>query len=252
MHTDRVHFYSSTDLSIPMQYERMEEVVKGYEEGKQPENINNYLEMFHVLQFVENQVCPSSWSTERIEGIKRYQAKIARYFSQLKPQAIAEQYEGINFDYQKTIWKIVDTFRFKNLINEELLQFIVGKESFYLRDFLEHKWIVKTYSPLIAKFLKMNPHTAEWLLDQYVADDPLETDHELYFPNALSIKDKDEIIHDYVNSPDANLNYVRLVLAVKRNNSGLSLSPLTVKDARNREKMLKQEVLEHGYVQHLG
>lgn len=61
MHVDRVHFYSSTDLRIPIQYERMEEVVKGYEEGKQPEDINDYLEMFHILQFVEHQVSPFSW-----------------------------------------------------------------------------------------------------------------------------------------------------------------------------------------------
>lgn len=252
MHTNRVHFYSSTDMSISMQYERMEEAVKEYEKGKQPENINDYLEMFKILQFVEHQVYPCYWSDERLEGIKQYRTKIAKFFSQLRPQTIAEQYESVDFDYQKTIWKIVDTFKIKKLINKELLQFIVDNKSYYLRYLLEHKWIVETNSPLIAIFLKMNPHTAEWLLDQYVADYPLGKEHDLFFPAALTAKDKDEIIRNYVNSPGANLNYIRLVLAVKRNNAGLSLLPLTIKAARNREKILNQEIFEHGYVQCFG
>ena len=49
MTTDRVHFYSPYDLSIPMYIDRMVEVVKSYEEGKQPDGINDYLEMYHIV-----------------------------------------------------------------------------------------------------------------------------------------------------------------------------------------------------------
>lgn len=250
MHTDRVHYYSPYDMSIPMQYERMEEVVKGYEEGKQPESINDYLEMYHILKFVENQVCPSSWTAERLEGIRRYKESVAKYFTQLDAQILIEQFNDIDFDYIESIWQIVDSFKIKNLINEELLRFIVDKEAYLLRDLLKCKWIVEHNNLLIAKFLKENPHTAEWLLDQNVAE-TFGTQEDLFFPKSLSTKDKDAIIHDYVNSSDANLNYVRLVLYAKRGGE-LSLLPQTIKDARNKEKILNQEVFEHGVVQHFG
>lgn len=250
MHTDRVHFYGPYDTSISMQYERMEEVVKGYEEGKQPESINDYLEMYHILKFVEIQVCPSSWTVERLEGIRRYKESVAKFFSQLKTQILIEQYENIDFDYIESIWQIVDSFKIKNLINEELLRFIVDKEPYFLRDLLKCKWIVEHNNLLISKFLKENPHTAEWLLDQNVVES-FGTQEDLFFPKSLSAKDKDAIIHDYVNSPDANLNYVRLVLCAKRGGE-LSLLPQTIKDARNKEKIMNREVFEHGIVQHFG
>lgn len=53
MTKERVIFFSPYDGSIPMYFERMEEVVLGYENGNHPKTINDYLEMFHILH-VEN------------------------------------------------------------------------------------------------------------------------------------------------------------------------------------------------------
>lgn len=250
MDVERVLFYSSTDINNPRLYERMESVVKDYEDGKKPEDINDYLEMYHIMQFAVNRCCPSSWSEERLNGIKLYRKEIVKFFSKIDVQTIVEQYEVMTPIYRKTIWKIVDAFKFKNLITEELLQTIVAKESIYLRDFLEYKWIVERNGSLMAKYLKINSHTAEWLLDQFVADKSIRAKYDLFFPEALSMKDRDGLVHDYVNSADANLNYVRMVLAVKQNNSGLSLSPQTLKDARYKETALCQMVLGQGIVQH--
>lgn len=35
-----------------MYINRMSEVVKSYEDGKRPDGINDYLEMFHIVQFM--------------------------------------------------------------------------------------------------------------------------------------------------------------------------------------------------------
>ena len=61
MNCERVHFYSSYDMSILMYIDRMSEVVKSYEEGKQPEGINDYMEMCHIVQFVEHGKYPVDW-----------------------------------------------------------------------------------------------------------------------------------------------------------------------------------------------
>ena len=38
---ERVHYYSDYDMSIPMYIERMADVVRSYEEGNQPDGIND-------------------------------------------------------------------------------------------------------------------------------------------------------------------------------------------------------------------
>lgn len=46
MTTERVHFYSTHHLSIPMHIDCMWDVVESYEKGVQPTDINDYLEMY--------------------------------------------------------------------------------------------------------------------------------------------------------------------------------------------------------------
>lgn len=244
---ERVHYYSDYDMSIPMHIDRLADVVGGYEEGKQPGGINDYLEMFHIVQFVEHGKYPEGWDESRVSGIKQYKAKVAAYFSQLKSEDFPVFYKDADIEYESTILQIIDQFKIKGLITENGLREILKDEAWRLRDLLEFRWIVENNNGLLTQLLKEYGNTAEWLLDQYVAEDKFGNKTTLFFPKSLSLQDKDEIIHRYVNSDDANLNYVRLVLQAKRS-SEFSLSPQTIKDARIRERELNEEVLKYGCV----
>lgn len=247
MNSERVHFYSANDLSVYSNIDTMEKVVKTYEEGRQPASINDYLEMFHIVQFVEHGKYPEGWDESRVSGIKQYKAKVAAYFSQLKSEDFPVFYKDADIEYVSTIWQIIDQFKIKGLITENELREILKDETWRLRDLLEFRWIVENNNGLLTQLLKENGNTAEWLLDQYVAEDKFGNKTTLFFPKSLSLQDKDEIIHRYVNSDDANLNYVRLVLQAKRS-SEFSLSPQTIKDARIREREFNEEVLKYGCV----
>ena len=247
MNFERVHFYSANDLSVYTNIETMEKVVEAYEEGRQPVSINDYLEMFHIVQFIEHGKYPEGWDESRVSGIKQYKAKVAAYFSQLKSEDFPVFYKDADIEYESTIWQIIDQFKIKGLITENGLREILKDEAWRLRDLLEFRWIVENNNGLLTQLLKENGNTAEWLLDQYVAEDKFGNKTTLFFPKSLSLQDKDDIIHHYVNSDDANLNYVRLVLQAKRS-SEFSLSPQTIKDARIRERELNEEVLKYGCV----
>ena len=116
MNRDRVHFYSPYDLSNPMYIDRMVEVVESYENGAQPIGINDYLEMYHIVQFVEHGKYPSDWDDGRISGVKQYKGKIAAYFPQLKPEELPVLYAEAERGYQSTIWQIIDSFKLKGLV----------------------------------------------------------------------------------------------------------------------------------------
>lgn len=247
MNKERVCFFSEHDGSIPFYCDRMEEVVKSYEEGGQPKDAADYLEMFHILQFVEHKKYPSSWTETRLDGIRQYREKIARFFTQQSSGDFLGFYESLDYDYRSTLWQIVDTFRIKNVINQELLQHLVDKEPYCLRNFLKHEWIVNHNALILTKLLKTNPNTAEWLLEQYVEDESFGERQRFYFPSSFTGADKDIVVRDYINSPNANLNYVSLVLVAKRSKD-FPISPLALKCARIREKELNDEVLKHGSV----
>lgn len=244
---ERVHYYSDYDISIPLHIERMANVVRGYEEGKQPDGINDYLEMFHIVQFIEHGKYPLDWEENKIVAIKQYKGKVAAYFSHLQSNDLPVIFGEIERGYESTIWQIIDQFRIKGLITENGLREILKGKNWLLKDLLEHRWIVEQNQILLTAMLKENEHTAEWLLEQYVKEDRFCQHRDLYFPKSLTGTDKDTIVRNYVNSDKANLNYVRLVLAAKRS-ADFPLHPLTIKAARKKEKALNEAIFAMGAV----
>lgn len=243
----RVHYYSDYDISIPLHIERMANVVRGYEEGKQPDGINDYLEMFHIVQFIEHGKYPLDWEENKIVAIKQYKGKVAAYFSHLQSNDLPVIFGEIERGYESTIWQIIDQFRIKGLITENGLREILKGKNWLLKDLLEHRWIVEQNQILLTAMLKENEHTAEWLLEQYVKEDRFCQHRDLYFPKSLTGTDKDTIVRNYVNSDKANLNYVRLVLMAKRS-ADFPLHSLTIKAARKKEKALNEAIFAMGAV----
>lgn len=244
---ERVHYYSDYDMSIPMHIERMADVVRSYEEGNQPDGINDYLEMYHIVQFIEHGKYPQDWDENKIAAIKQYKRKVAAYFSHLQSNDLPVIFGEIERGYESSVWQIINQFKIKGLITENGLREILKEKNWLLKDLLEHRWIVEQNQILLTALLKENEHTAEWLLEQYVEEDRFCQHRDLYFPKSLTGTDKDTIIRNYVNSDKANLNYVRLVLTAKRS-ADFPLHPLTIKAARKKEKALNEAIFAMGAV----
>lgn len=244
---ERVHYYSDYDMSIPMHIERMADVVRSYEEGNQPDGINDYLEMYHIVQFIEHGKYPQDWDENKIAAIKQYKGKVAAYFSYLQSNDLPVIFGEIERGYESSVWQIINQFKIKGLITENGLREILKEKNWLLKDLLEHRWIVEQNQILLTALLKENEHTAEWLLEQYVEEDRFCQHRDLYFPKSLTGTDKDTIIRNYVNSDKANLNYVRLVLTAKRS-ADFPLHPLTIKAARKKEKALNEAIFAMGAV----
>lgn len=244
---ERVHYYSDYDMSIPMHIERMADVVRSYEEGNQPDGINDYLEMYHIVQFIEHGKYPQDWDENKIAAIKQYKGKVAAYFSHLQSNDLPVIFGEIERGYESSVWQIINQFKIKGLITENGLREILKEKNWLLKDLLEHRWIVEQNQILLTALLKENDHTAEWLLEQYVEEDRFCQHRDLYFPKSLTGTDKDTIIRNYVNSDKANLNYVRLVLTAKRS-ADFPLHPLTIKAARKKEKALNEAIFAMGAV----
>ena len=122
---ERVYYYSDYDMSISKHIERMADVVRSYEEGNQPDGINDYLEMFHIAQFIEHRKYPQNWDENKIAAIKQYKGKVAAYFSHLQSNDLPVIFGEIERGYESTIWQIIDQFRIKGFITENGLREIL-------------------------------------------------------------------------------------------------------------------------------
>lgn len=208
---DRVHFFSPDDLSVPHYLQMAEDVIAEYENGRIPKDASDFIELLHIIRYVENNVYLKSWTEERIKFITSQNEKIARFFNGLTKNPWVEAYKSLEFDYKESFFEAIDKYGAMACINdEESLRRAFEEDSYELRYILQCKRIVDKLNRKLVKLIKENKHSAEWLLGEYSEESTLGRERKLHFPQSLTLKEKEQIVLDYINSPDANLNYVRL------------------------------------------
>lgn len=158
----------------------------------------------------------------------------------MKSPLWTKQYEKVTTEYRKFFWEIIDRFNILGLINEETLRDAFSGNSYELRYLLERERLVKKYDKLLVEFVRQNEHTPEWLLSEYVEDNSFSSHEHIFFPASFTLKDKEKAISDYLDLPEPNLNYVRLVLETKKDQN-LRLSDEVVLKAKKVERKLNDK-----------
>lgn len=243
---DRVHFFSIYDMSISYYLPMAEDVITRYHSGWRPTEINDVIELYNIWLFVENKIYMKSWTEETLHIIRReFKIDVIRYFNSLDKASWVEDYKQIEIGYRKFFWEIIDKFNINGFITLEKLREAFAENDYELIYLLQQSRLVSSHQQIITTLLKENDHTAEWLLQEFVEDDKLNNRERLYFPQALTLQDREDIISNYLDGEKPNLNYVRLVLLAKKD-ANLRLSDTLRLKASRLEKKLNEEILTTG------
>ena len=237
---NRIQYFSTYDMSISYYLQNAEEIIEKYHKGWRPEDVNDVIELYNIWLFVNNGIYMKSWSENTLNEIKGYKDVIIPFFSKLNESTWVEVYKQVDFSYRHNFWEIIDRFNIKSFISKATLDKALLDNSYDLRYLLQRERLVKKNNELLAALLKENEHTAEWLLSEFVEDDKLGNHEHMYFPSALTLQDREYIISAYLDLPEPNLNYVRLVLVAKKD-SNLRLSDDVILKATNVERELNNK-----------
>jgi len=250
---DQVHYYSANDGSIPFELNKAGEVVEKYKVGCRPEDVNDVIELYNILLFVENEVYRRDWSEETLEMVRtEFKDEIVRFFAGLNRETWVSVFKQVDIEYAHYFWEILSRFNYVKLLDLDTLREAFSERPWQLRELLRQERLVNQHPGAVAELLKENEHAAEWLLQEYVEYDDSHNHKTMFFPQALTIRDREEIISRYLDSEQPNLNYVRLVL-LARKDANLRLSDDLRLKARNVEQRLDEElstsetVFEHRY-----
>ena len=247
---DRVHFFSTYDMSISFYLPMAEEVIKKYQGGWRPTDVNDVIELYNIWLFVDNDVYMKSWTEETLHIIRKdFKNEVIRYFNGIGKTSWMDVYKQIEIGYRKYFWEIIDKFNIDGFITLDNLQEAFSENDYELIDLLHQSRLVNKHQQTVATLLKENSHTAEWLLQEFVQEDKLHSHEHLYFPKALTLEERETIISKYLDSANPNLNYVRLVLLAKKD-ANLRLSDVLRLKATKLERKLNEEVLTSGSTVH--
>lgn len=194
---------------------RISKILNVLDEKKQYTDINDVIEMYNVKQYIDNFTC-ESWTADETNLYKKKATYIPRivgkFFSTIDDSNLLMYCENIDSHYHKPFWSIMCEYKRINNISPKAFEA-------YLKDFhnraiytiLNYKSIVETFDKEIAEYLTEHNATAEIILYEYLAFKE-KTHQKKYFPKSLTPRIMGNIIQKYIESPNANLNYVRLLV----------------------------------------
>lgn len=244
---DRVCYLSKDDLFVGHYIEMAGKRIQEVSGEGVPTDLEGIIELWHIKRIFEEGYRLQKWTDAEYEKLKSstsgYNAIIANFFNGLNPTNIKSEFELLEWTYKRTFWKIIDAYKLYRLIEPETLREIVSKNNNYLREVLECKGIVEKFRNVIRDIFLNNVNSAHIILDKFVAKQDLHRDVEMHLPSNLTIEDKEQILINYLQSDDPNVNYVRLIIQIKDDKNNIKISPKTRLLAERLEKKLNNDLL---------
>ena len=244
---DRVCYFSKDDLSLGHYLEMAEKRIQEVAEGDVPTDLEGVIELWHIRRMINDECRFLEWTDEKFNTLRQatsgYNNIIAKFFNALDPKMLKSEFELLEWTYKKTLWQIIDAYKLYKLIEPETLREILVENINNLRMVLECQGIVEKFKGVIHEILLNNVNSAHIILDKYVAKRDLHREVEIHLPSNLTIENKEQILINYLQSDNPNVNYVRLITQIKDDKNNIKLSPKTRLLAERLEKKLNDEML---------
>lgn len=217
---DRVQFYSKEDMAGGHHLSKAEYILRNDTKSNYTD-INDVLELYHLKKYIDNELYLNSWRQEDIgnfkQKVKEYGRIVGQFFSTLNDNNIIESYKQILHGYIHSFWEIISNQNVFKHISRPNFSKILENEPHLIHDILTHKGIVDYYNIELKNFLLNYPESAEILISLYETENEFHKNPK-FIPKSLTIADKENIISNYLDTTDTNLNYVGLIENVRNRN----------------------------------
>ena len=243
---NRVEFYSKEDVEGGYHLSKGEHILRS-EIRSVYEDINDVLELYSIKQYLDNELYLKSWTQNDIAEFKQkaieYGKIVGQFMSKINDSNVISYYEHLLRGYINSFWELVNNQRVFKQISADNFETILKDNPREIRNILIHKNIVNYYNTILRDFLLTYPQSAEILLSIYEERDDLSRKKERHLPQSLTIKEKEEIVSNYIDKEDCNLNYLRLIRHA-RNKDNFKISDKTRLKAKRKEKIETDKIFE--------
>ena len=248
----RVVFYSKEDMSAGHNLQNAEQLLKNLPLQKNAD-INDLLELYNVKLYFDNELYLLTWD----EATKNnYEETVSKAFDSIKQFMLSITdnnmiglIEVLEFNYKKSFWKLINNLKIYKQISNEIFSEILDKFHYQISYILSQKNIVRHFNKEVTSFLLSYQKSAELLLTEF-EEQRRSNSTKYYFPDTLSYENKEDIISRYIETEDANLNYIRLI--EKSNSSELKLPGKIKLRAKKKDEELSDKYFDEAHSWKIG
>lgn len=246
---DRVKFYSKEDMSGGYHLSKAEPILKG-DKQLDYSDINDILEIYNIKKYFDTELYLTKWTQENVRSFKQkvtgYGKTVGIFISNINDTNVIALYEKVLRNYIEDFWELINNQNAFKRISKDNFKLILSKEPHIIHTILHHKQLVEQYDSEIRTYLLTYSESAEILLSVYEVQDDFRKNLK-FLPKSLSLADKENIIYNYLDLQDVNLNYIELIQNA-RNRSDFKISDKT----RLKAKRLYKSETEKFFVKNEG
>ena len=246
----RVKFYSTTDLAGGYYLKNAEKVISGFDCLRTDYTINDIVELYNIHKYIKKGLYLKDWTQEYIEKcigyVKNFQIVIGRYFAKIENENIINEYLALDIDYRDDFWEMFAKYNVYERISNETIEKIMKLNEVSLSQILRNQIIVNRYGEVIKNRLLDYSGSVRIILDKYeMFHDRISS--EIFLPVELTLKDKETIISNYIDLPEAHINILEIIQNIK-NTKEFNISDKTRLKAKRRIKVERKKIFSDNSV----
>lgn len=242
----RVQYYSVNDLAISYDIENMERVIANFNSDKKYENINDVIEIYNIRKYIDQGIYPSYWLREDINKSKNtskhYMKIVGQFCGSISNQNIEYLFDSVEIEYKSNFWELINDFKVYKQISNDKIYNLLNRPKGIVHYLLKYKELVEYYGKVIRDELISESFYAELILDKYEVHHN-HNNYQIHLPSELNVEDKEQMIINYINSSNANPNYLRFIVTINSTDK-LKISDRTRLNAKRRFEEEQKKLFE--------
>ena len=208
----RVRFFGVHDLAASWYVPRVAELVEQFDPTNASLDAMDVIELHNVQQYLEHGFFPVKYTeAERVTArsrIGQIRSLVARFFSAVDDANCASLISGVDHEYHADLLELLGRHKAYERCSATTMLRVLEQAGVHMSELLACKRLVAAYDADVRDHLLASPSNAEHLVRKHLQRDVREAVH---LPRSLSQADGRDLLERYIDSPDANPNYVGLI-----------------------------------------
>ncbi|MGY4721470.1 hypothetical protein [Naumannella huperziae] len=208
----RVRFFGVHDLAAGWFVARVARIVEQFDPSNAPTDAMDIIELHNVQQYLENGFLPRDYTeAERLAAVSKIgpiRSTVAKFFSAINDADCVSIVVGVDFDYHADLLELLGRNMAFERCTSAVMLAALDQTGVHLRDMLACKKLVLAYDAEVRDRLIRSPANAEHIIRKYLQRDVRA---EVHLPARFTPADARDLLERYVDSPDANPNYIGLI-----------------------------------------
>jgi hypothetical protein len=208
----RVKFYGLNDRGTYFQVEQVVNVLERYDPSSTALSVSDVLELYNAQLFAEYSVFPNSYTSEQRAACKalipKLRETVGRFFSTIRDATLASVVVDVDYRYHDDLLELFARHKVYDRCSAAAVLPALEQTGIGVGAMLTSQRLVQCYDLDVRTRIIADPRNAESLISKYLDKDAR---HPVYLPASFTDADARALLDSYLDSGDANPNFVRLI-----------------------------------------